>query len=56
MYPVKMNGEYTGAPYVNWIYGDSQDLSDFSSDGIKNTVSRLQQALKYISNLLGQNS
>ena len=56
MYPVKLNGAYTGAPYVNWIYGDSQDLSDFSSPAIKTTVSRLQQILKYFNNLLGTNS
>lgn len=56
MYPIKLNGSYTGAPYINWIYGDSQDLSDFSNAGIKNAVSKLQQILQYINNLFGQNS
>jgi hypothetical protein len=56
MYPVKMNNSYVVAPNVNWIYGDSQDLNDFSSDGVRNTVAHLQQILLYINNLLGNNS
>lgn len=56
MYPVKLNGSYIGAPYINWIYGDSQDLSDFSNAGIKNTVSKLQKILQYLNGLLGKNS
>ena len=45
-----------GGSNVNWIYGDSQDLNDFSSDGVRNTVAHLQQILLYINNLLGNNS
>ena len=54
IFPVKLNGTYTGAPYVNWIYGDSQDLSDFSSTAIKNVVTKLQKILQYLNGMLGQ--
>jgi hypothetical protein len=56
MYPVKLNGNYIGAPYINWIYGDSQDMSDFGSSGIKTVVSRLQQVLLYLNQLFGKNT
>jgi hypothetical protein len=52
MYPVKLNGEYVGAPYINWIYGDSQDLSDFGNSGVKSVVSELQSLLKKLNSLL----
>jgi hypothetical protein len=52
IFPVNINGSYTGAPYVNWIYGDSQDLNDFSSPAIKNIVYRLQNVLQQLRKLM----
>jgi len=54
MYPVKMNGSYMFAPNVNWIYGDSQDINDFGSNGVRNTVAKLQQILLKINSLFGE--